>query len=125
MAANFTYDNATVTPAPKDRVRKVLGDTGIDGNSWLLSDQEILAELATTSYSEAVASLALGLASRFAQYPDEVDTAGNSKMKWSERVKTWRNLADKMIQNPTTSAPKRTMAKIGNLTNPASPGIRS
>lgn len=121
----YSYNNSTTAQTPKDRVRKVLGDTAVDGSHWLLSDEEILADLATMSYSEAVASLALSLASRFAQYPDEVDTAGNSKMKWSERVKTWRNLADHMVQNPTVSAPKRTMAKMGSLTNPASPGLRS
>jgi hypothetical protein len=119
-----TYNNLSTSQVPKDRARRLLGDTGVDGNAWLLTDEEILSDLGTLSFSEAVASLALGLASRFAQYPDEVETAGSSSMKWSERVRTWRALAEQMVQNPTASAPRRTTARLGTLANPKAPGLR-
>lgn len=114
-----TYD--PTLPDPKDHVRLVLGDTGVDGNSWLLTDEEIAATLIRLPYNETCATLAEGLAARFAQFPDEEDTVSGAKLKWSERVKTWLEIAKRMraeAANPTADAPKRTMARLGNLTNP-------
>lgn len=121
-----TYNSTTTSPTPKDRARKLLGDTGVDGGVFLLTDEEIDSEIATLGFNEAVAQLAMGLASRFAQYPDKTDTPGGSTVEWRERIQQWKDLAA-MIRNapdPTDARPRRTVAKLGQMTNPANPKIR-
>lgn len=107
--------------SPLNRARRILGDTGVDGGVELLTDDEINAELSELSFNPAVANLALGLASRFGQFPDEVDTAGATKMKWSERVKTWRELAARLSSTvEDAEAPQRKVARLGTLSNTGS-----
>lgn len=120
----YNYDHAKATN--KDRARSLLGDTGVDGGVWLLSDEEIQADLNTLPFNQAVANLAMGLATRFAQFPDEVETPGGGIMRYRERVEAWQKLANEMkaAPNPGASAPRRTVALIGNLANPAVNKIR-
>ena len=115
---------STTASTPKDKARLLLGDTGVDGGVFLLTDEEIVAFMGTVSFNEAVALLAEALSTRFAQYPDETDTPGGTTVKWTERVKTWLELAKRMRAggNPLASAPRRTMAKLGTLSNPADTG---
>lgn len=125
MASSY---NPLVT-TPKDKARLLLGDTGVDSNAiFLLTDEEITAFLGTVPFNEAVALLAEGLAARFAQYPDETETAGGSKLKWTERVKTWLELAKRLrlAPNVNASGPRAAVAKLGTLTSPPDPtsGIR-
>lgn len=120
---------ATYTPAvgrPVDRARKLLGDTGVDGGVFLLEDEEILLDLGTLPFNEAVAQLALGLAARFGQYPDEIDKAGGKGTKWTKRVDAWFRLADEMrnAPSPLGTAPRRTVAKLGKIAEPANSKIR-
>jgi hypothetical protein len=128
MATSYSI-NATT---PKDKARLLLGDTGVDGTVFLLTDEEINSFLGQVPFNEGVALLAESLATRFAQYPDQTDTPGGSSIKWTERVPAWLELAKRMRAggNPLASAPQRTMAKLGTLSNPPSVlsgvrGIRS
>ena len=121
-----TYNPTTITPSAKDRARKLLGDTGVDGGVFLLQDEEIIAEVNALGFNEGVAQLALGLASRFAQYPDEVDTPGGTTTKWTERVAAWKDLAKsiRLAPDPTDARPRKTVARLGLLKNPVNSKIR-
>jgi hypothetical protein len=109
-----TY-NSSATPL--DRARRILGDTGVDGNTFLLTDEEIEAELQGEAYNAAIGRLALGLATRFAQYPDDTTTPGGHKMKWSDRVRAWEALSDRM-QRMKSPGVRQRKTMLGNLTNP-------
>lgn len=92
MSAN--YDPTLVINPPRDRARQLLGDTGEDpAGVFLLQDETILALLALFPFSEAVAELAEGLATRFAQQPDEYNDEGGTKVSWKKRVDQWNLLA--------------------------------
>lgn len=108
---------------PKDRARLLLGDTGVDGNSFLLTDEEINAMLTASKFNSAVADLAESLATRFAQFPDETDTPGGHKLKWSERVAAWQELA-KRLRADANKGTRRGAAYLGTLTNPTESKIR-
>lgn len=82
-----TFD-ATL-PADLDRVRLLLGDT--DTTAALLADTTITAMLALYSFREAVAQLAQGLISEFAQMPDSIKT-GSVTIDWKSRVDAWGKL---------------------------------
>jgi hypothetical protein len=120
MATTYTTSNT-----PLNRARRLLGDTGIDGNTFLVLDEEIANELTAYSFNEAVALLADGLAVRFAQYPDETTTPGGHKLKWSERVQAWKDLADRLRAAPGPGT-RSAVAHLGTLSNPAAPstGVR-
>lgn len=85
----------------------ILGDTGIDGGIFLLTDEEIDEQLDRLPFGQAVSFLAMSLASRFAQYPDETTDASGAKYKWGERVAQWRRLGEGkgLVENPTANAP--------------------
>ncbi len=84
----WSYSNTLTTP--KDRVRYLLGDT--DTTAQLEQDETV--DAAITLYGEALgtATLAEGLASRFARAPDTFGDGGLS-VSWRERVQTWLKLA--------------------------------
>lgn len=118
--------SATYNPSdpstPNDKARLLLGDTGVDGGVFLLTDEEILAFTGSIAFNEAVAQLALSLATRFAQYPDETTTPGGHKTKWSERIKAWTDLAKTLRDSPDpllAGGPRRRMGALGSMTNPA------
>lgn len=118
MATTYTSSNT-----PRDRARRLLGDTGVDGNTFLLQDSEIDAEIATYPFNAAVATLADGLATRFAQYPDETETPGGHILKWSERVKAWQDLS-KRLREARSPGTRRSNAFLGALTNPTENNLR-
>lgn len=114
MAATYTFSNSA-----RDRARRLLGDTGVDSSQvFLLTDEEIDAEFSAYPFNDAVASLADGLAVRFAQYPDDTTTPGGHSIKWTERVKAWTEAAKRLraMSGPGTT---NAAARLGNLTNPA------
>ncbi|MEQ1761556.1 MAG: hypothetical protein ABL984_00285 [Pyrinomonadaceae bacterium] len=117
MATTYTFTDTAL-----DRARRLLGDTGVDGSTFLLQDAEINAEIATYRFNEAVAVLADGLATRFAQFPDETETPGGHTVKWKERVKAWQELAKRL--RATNGPGTRRGAKLGSLTNPTESNIR-
>lgn len=118
MATTYTASNT-----PRDRARRLLGDTGVDGNAFLLQDSEIDAEIATYRFNEAVAVLADGLAVRFAQYPDETKTPGGHTVKWTERVSAWQELAKRLRASPGPGT-RGGAARLGALTNPTENNLR-
>lgn len=123
MSTTYSVTDQT----PKDKARFLLGDTGVDGGTFLLQDEEIASFLSGVPFNDGVALIADGLATRFAQFPDEQETAGGSKTKWSERVEGWRELAHRMRTvaiNPTVSAPRRRVAALGSLANPTESRLR-
>lgn len=92
-------------PTDKDYVRFVLGDTG---TTELLSDAQILAELARNTRNGTIAFLAQGLAARYAQMPTSVSSNGKS-VSWAERVKYWLSLvASGGVAGAYSVAPNRT-----------------
>lgn len=118
MATTYTSSNT-----PRDRARRLLGDTGVDGNTFLLQDSEIDAEIAAYRFNEAVAVLADGLAVRFAQFPDETDTPGGHQVKWTERVRAWQELA-KRLRSSSGPGTRGGTARLGSLINPPENHIR-
>jgi len=126
MASTYNSSNPST---PNDKARLLLGDTGVDGSVFLLTDEEIAAFVGSLPFNEGVAQLAMGLATRFAQYPDETTTPGGTKTKWSERIATWKALAKDLRESPDAIAlggTRRRMGYLGNLSHPAEPstGVR-
>lgn len=120
-----TYDSSA--SSAKDKARLLLGDTNPENVSdgWIFTDEEITSFL-TIGFNEGVAQLALSAASRFAQYPDEEETPGDHRMKWSERVKNWRELAKQMRSSiDPTGAITRRNGRVGAIKNPATNKIRN
>jgi hypothetical protein len=62
------------------------------------------AVLALYSYNAAVAFMAEGLAARFAQKVSSVALPGGLSAAWSERVKYWTGLAERMRNGGVTSS---------------------
>jgi len=89
----FTYDSSL--PTARDRMRHMLGDT--DAANPLRYDESYDAML---TYFEnetlATAKMARALASEFAQKFSSVNIQGGPSITYSERVKTWLALADKL-----------------------------
>lgn len=108
---------------PRDRARRLLGDTGVDGGTFLLTDEEIDAEVVSYPFNHAVAVLAEGLATRFAQFPDETETPGGHTLKWGDRVKAWQDLAKRLRTSRSPGASRGSNA-LGNLTNPTESKLR-
>ncbi len=79
-----------------DKVRALLGDTSNDSATELLTDDHIEAMLGLYSFNAAVATMATGLAARFAQDPSSVSLPSGLSVSWSERVKYWMSLAAQM-----------------------------
>lgn len=101
MTATFDASLGSLT----DHIRLALGDT--DTDAPLLQDETIAAKLAALPYCEALAQLADGLATEFAQRPDQYEESGGVQITWSERVTAWQKLAADAragkIVPPTTS----------------------
>lgn len=116
----MTATYAPTLPTPRDRARLLLGDTGVDGNVFLLTDAEITATLGRGSFNHAVADLADALAVRFAQYPDDTSTPGGHKMRWSARVTAWQEIAKRL----RAASGRRSSVYLGVLTNPAGSKLR-
>jgi hypothetical protein len=112
MATTYTFSSTLI-----DRARRLLGDTGVDGSLFLLTDEEILAETSTSPFNKAVANLADSLATRFAQYPDETDTPGGHTLKWTSRVKAWQELSK--LFRKTSNSSRGGAAQLALLTNPS------
>ncbi len=99
MSTTATFD--PTLPTQKDHIRVALGDRHNDDAAGavtdpLLTDAVINAKIDALGYLDALADLAEGLAAEKAQEPDEFqESSGGLKMKWSERVKYWLNLADR------------------------------
>jgi len=90
----MSYDDTL--PADLDKARALLGDTSNDSATELLTDDHIDAMLALYSFNTAVATMAMGLAARFAQNPSSVSLPSGLSVSWSERVKYWLGLAAQM-----------------------------
>ena len=84
----WTYSNTLTTP--RDRVRYLLGDT--DTTAQLEQDETVNAAIVLYGEALGTATLAEGLASRFARAPDTFGADGLS-VSWRERVQTWLTLA--------------------------------
>lgn len=100
MAA--TYD--LTLPTDKDHIRLALGD--IDTDNPLLQDETILVKLQSFGYREALAQLAEGLASQYAQMPDSFTDDG-MQLTWRERISNWQSLAKsaRQIVTPPSGIP--------------------
>jgi hypothetical protein len=83
-------------PSDRDRGRYLLGDTTNDQSTELLTDNAVDAALLQYGYAGGVAYLAEGLAARFAQQVSSTSLPGGLSASWSERVKYWLGLADRM-----------------------------
>jgi hypothetical protein len=84
----WTYVNTLATA--RDRVRHAIGDT--DAGNQLRQDETILALIDQLGETGAIAALAEGLASQFAQEPTSFSSDGLS-VSFGERVRTWTALA--------------------------------
>lgn len=84
----FTYVNTLATA--RDRVRHAIGDT--DSQNQLRQDETILALIERHGEQGAIAALAEGLASQFAQEPTSFSSDGLS-VSFADRIKTWTALA--------------------------------
>jgi len=124
-ATGATFDPAL--PTYKDHVRLALGDT--DVATPLLVDSTIDAKLGLFSYSEAVAQLAEALISQFAQKPSDYTDKNGVSIKWSERVKAWRELVlncrASAVETPSAVRPAAKGICIGLLTAPDKTTFRS
>lgn len=78
---------------PRDYARLLLGDT--DDANQLLLDATYDASLARYGYNLTVGKLARGLATRFAQQPDEYDDEGGVQVRWRKRVDQWNLIAER------------------------------
>ena len=86
-----TYD--ITLPTSKDRARNQLGD--IDMSAPLRMDEEILSQIALYGETGGIAKLARSLAAEYAQQPVSINAQGVG-VSWSERVKTWLDLAARL-----------------------------
>ena len=96
-----SYDKAALKTDPVMRARLQLGDTGrlkddAGATVWMLEQDEIDAMVVTFGYSEGVAVLADSLAVRFAQEPDRYTDESGVAVVWTQRIKEWSDLADKL-----------------------------
>jgi hypothetical protein len=83
-----TYDPSL--PSPKDHIRQLLGDT--DTTTPILQDETIIAKLQAFGWGEALAQLAEGLISQYAQEPDTLEESGGMKQQWTARLSSWQAL---------------------------------
>lgn len=86
----FSFD--LTLPAPRDRMRLMLGDTVAPG---LRQNETYDQMLIAFGEAEATARLAEGLAAQYAQKPTSLSDDTGS-MSWSDRVKTWLELATRL-----------------------------
>lgn len=90
---------ATFNPAlvsTLDQARLAVGDTDVTPSTDALMQDETYSALITLyGLSEAIARAAEGLASRYGQEPDAVNSAGEM-VSWRDRVKAWLELAKRM-----------------------------
>lgn len=87
----WTYVNTLATG--RDRVRHAIGDT--DSANQLRQDETILALITQFGEQGAIAALAEGLASQYAQEPTSFSSDGLS-VSFADRVKTWTALASRI-----------------------------
>ena len=120
MSASYS-DDLTIG---LNRARFLLGDT--DTTTALLQDAAILAMLASFDYNEAVAQLAMGLASDAAQDPDSYEADGGLKLVFAQKIKTWQALAKDLRQNTQVTAPAvpRSGLSVGLIKQPDTRGLR-
>lgn len=106
MTWSYSGDPSTST---KDAVRLLIGDTiGIPTSMQLMQDEEIAYLLTAHGNDPLAAAVAAlrSLASKFARYVDEV--TGDLQRKYSQRVKQFLDLADKLLtdaSNPLLATP--------------------
>lgn len=94
----YLYDSSSAVSV----ARFVLGDTN-DVSPLLLPDQDLTANLAAyqavidatpLDLRAAIRKLALALATKYASQTSSVGLPNGLNASWSERVKTWRAIAD-------------------------------
>ena len=124
MATNYSPALGT----DRDRARFIVGDTGelLDSSGeqvWLLQDETIEALLSQFGYAEGVAQICEALISRFAQEPDQYEEEGGIQVRWSERIKAWKELArrmrDKGDASEEASGTRGAAYQLGQSTAPA------
>jgi hypothetical protein len=112
-------------PTQRDHIRLALGDKHANPTAGaitdpLLQDATIDALLDSLGYVQALAQLADSLATEYAQRPDEYREAGGQGFKWSERVKSWREVASMAragkIRVPGTTRLSRRGVAAGQMT---------
>jgi hypothetical protein len=119
-------------PTSRDTARFLLGDTSNSAGTELLTDAAIDAVLVIYAPNPAVAFLATGLASRFAQKPSDVALPHGLRVAWRERIAAWLGLAAQMraggVVGPIAVAPwvggvgiteKRTVEQATDRVRPA------
>jgi len=113
-----TYDISL--PTAKDHIRLALGDTNM--SSVLLADETIEAKLAAFSYTEALAQLAEGLATLYAQKADK-KRFGDVSEEWSKRIDAWTDLASRaragLVTAPDSTVVSARMPAAQQLTQQA------
>ncbi len=121
MSASYTGDLSL----DRDRARFLLGDT--DTATALLQDESIDAMLGLYDFNEAVAQMAMGLATQFAQEPDKLDQDGGLVQTWTERVAAWHALAKDMRSKAQTASPTtpRSGVSVGLIQSPDTSRLRS
>jgi hypothetical protein len=120
MAASYSTDLSIGL----NRARYLLGDT--DTTSALLQDDEITGMLALYNFNEAVAQLAMGLASKYAQEPDQYNADGGLEYSFKLRVDAWKALAVNMrnvAEKPTDAVPRPGIS-VGSLKQPDTSRLR-
>lgn len=119
MAAG--YDPSGLKTSIVYQARFQLGDKGqlrdeAGDQVWLLQDEEIQSNLELFGYNEGVARVADALAVQYAQEPSEYQDEGGVKVKWADRIQTWRSLAA-LLRTP--SAATATPTGGGYLSRPS------
>lgn len=114
----FSYDKSGLATSTLYRARFQLGDT--NEASPLLDDDEISAMVDVYGYAEGVAQLADGLASRYAQDPDEYEDEGGVRVRWNQKIKVWQDLARRLRAGiALANQPTATAGPVsGSITGP-------
>ena len=106
-----TYDPEL--PAALDRMRFLLGDTTVDPEeAALVPDETYGAFLTLLGEPLATATLAEGLAARFAQEPGSVSVGGKT-ISWADRVRTWLELASRFRRDAALAAAAASAIEVG------------
>lgn len=106
-----TYDPTLTTAL--DRMRFHLGDTTVvPEESALVPDETYTALLTLQGEALATATLAEGLAARFAQEPGLVTVNGKT-ISWKDRVSTWLELARRLRADGASALAAETAVEFG------------
>lgn len=80
----------------------------------MLQDETIDAALTAYGWRAGLSFLANMLVSTYSQRPDSFSESGGASVSWTERIKTWRDVADKARNGayPDPSARRTTRSRI-------------